>query len=146
MQLFRQIDSETAALVGWAVRVLLLAADAGAGAARLADRLAGFGGIVEPETDLFAAAEALQGETAGFGLLVMDCDGYGGLQAGRRMLTLIGRAAERVPVILIAAEVGTQAFPERDGAPVLLRAPPSAVSLRVGFEHALRHRLVHAAA
>jgi hypothetical protein len=39
-----------------------------------------------------------------------------------------------------------QVFPEDRSAPILLRAPLSAVSLRVGFEHALRERRLWRAA
>jgi hypothetical protein len=146
MQLFRPIEAESAALVGWGVRVMLLSPNGGEGAGRLADRIAGFGGLIEAEADLFAAAEAMQADATGYGLFVMECDPYGGLEAGQRAVRLMGRAGERTRVILISREVGEQRFPESVHDPILLRAPLSAVSLRVGFEHALRERLVYRAA
>lgn len=146
MQIVRQIDQVNAALVGWGVRVFLLSAGAGEGPGRIAERLAGFGGLVEVETDMFAAAEAAQADATGFGLFVMECDAFGGLEAGRRMIAMLGRAAERMPVILVSSEVRVQTFPGDSAGPIELRAPASAVSLRVGFEHALRDRLVYLAA
>lgn len=146
MQVFRQVEAENAALVGWGVRVLLLSPNGGEGQGQVAARIAGFGGIIETESDVFAAVETLLGDATGFGLFVMECDGYGGIEAGRRVIQMMGRAAERMRVILIGNEVAAQSFPDEPGQPILLRAPLSAVSLRVGFEHALRERLVYMAA
>jgi hypothetical protein len=146
MQTFRPIDRETAALVGWGVRVMLVTPEAETGPATLARRIAGFGGLVEAEADLLDAVGTVVEDVVGYGLFVMDCDAYGGLAAGLHAVAMMGRAAERLPVILISREVGTQTFPEDPYAPTLLRSPLSAVSLRVGFEHALRDRLVYQAA
>jgi len=44
-------------------------------------------------------------------------------------------------VILVSRDCPNQVFPAERRAPIVLRAPLSAVSLRVGFEHALRDRL-----
>ncbi len=144
MHLFRPIDTEGVALVGWGVRVLLLSPEGGEG--RTAERISGLGGLIEPETDLYQAVETVAGDATGYGLFVMECDPYGGLEAGRRAVAMLGRANEVTRVILVSAEVGVQQFPELPGQPILLRAPLSAVSLRVGFEHALRDRLVYPAA
>jgi hypothetical protein len=146
MQLFRPIDTESVALVGWGVRVMLLSPNGGEGPGRIADRISGFGGLIEAEADIFAAIEAMQSDGTGYGLFVMECDAYGGLEAGRRAVAMMGRAAERTRVILISREVQVQTFPEDIAQPILLRSPMSAVSLRVGFEHALRDRLVYMAA
>lgn len=146
MQAFRQIEAENAALVGWGVRVLLLSPNGGEGQGQVAARIAGFGGVIETESDIFAAVETLLGDSTGYGLFVMECDAYGGIEAGRRVMAMMGRAAERMRVILISAETREQAFPDDSCQPILLRAPLSAVSLRVGFEHALRERLVYMAA
>ena len=146
MQLFRTFDRDDAALVGWGVRVLLLEPNGGTGGARIAERLQGFGGLIEAEHDAFSALEALQADATGFGLFVMECDPYGGLGAGRRVMSMIGLAAERTRCILISREVTVQIFPEEPDQAILLRSPLSAVSLRVGFEHALRERRVYQAA
>lgn len=146
MHLFSPLDAQSAALVGWGVRVLLLSPSAGEGMSRVADQIAGFGGRIEAETDLFAAIETVQGDGTGFGLFVMECDAYGGLEAGLRAVAMMGRAAETTRVILISRDVVTQVFPEDPKAPIRLRAPLTAVSLRIGFEHALRERLVYLSA
>jgi hypothetical protein len=59
---------------------------------------------------------------------------------------MLGEVARRLPVILVSRECQQQQFPEDRGDAVVLRAPLSAVSLRVGFEHALRDRLLMRAA
>ncbi|MDZ4094780.1 MAG: hypothetical protein U1D35_07710 [Paracoccaceae bacterium] len=145
MQNFRPIIQD-AALVGWGVRVMLLAAAESAGADAITSRLAGFGGLVERETELFTALEALIDDPAGYGLFVMECEGFGGLEMGQKAFAMLGQLKARLPVILVAQDCGVQVFPEDRSAPVQLRAPLSAVALRVGFEHALRERLLRVAA
>ena len=145
MQMFRPMDHE-AALVGWGVRVLMLAQAGSPGAEAATRRLAGFGGRVETQEELFAALEALIDDPSGYGLFVMDCDAFGGLSAGRKAFTLLRGAHAQLPVILISRECVTQSFPEDRSEPILLRSPLSAVSMRVGFEHALRDRLLWRAA
>lgn len=144
MQVFRQIDPQSAALVGWGVRVMLLGP--GGGAAGIAERIAGFGGIVDAEDDLFAAIEAMACDPTGYGLIVIDCDALGGRAAAERALALVTRTMGRLPAILVTRDCPRQEFPEDLAAPVVLRAPVSAVSLRVGFEHALRDRVIWQAA
>lgn len=143
MQQLRQSDQEDTTLVGWGARVLLLSQGNGG---RIAERLLGLGSRVEAEQDEFAAIELLQCDGTGFGLFVMDCDPFGGLEAGRRVMSMLGRVLERTPCILISAEVTAQTFPDEAWQPILLRSPLSAVALRVGFEHALRERLIYLAA
>lgn len=146
MQMFRPME-EDAALVGWGVRVLLLADPMSNRTEEIMRRVAGFGGLVEEQHELFAAMSALLDDPAGYGMLMMDCDVFGGLKAGRRALSLLRGSGLRIPAILLSSEVkGGQTFPEDRMEPILLRAPVSAVSLRVGFEHALRERLVWRAA
>ena len=145
MQIFRQPDQD-ATLVGWGVRVLFLAQDGCPRAESAAQRFAGFGGIVEAEFEFYAAIEAVIEDPHGYGLFVMDCDVMGGLEAGRRAFSLLRGAGVTLPVILISAECVEQIFPEDSSAPILLRSPLSAVSLRVGFEHTLRDRLIWRAA
>jgi hypothetical protein len=54
--------------------------------------------------------------------------------------------AQRVSVILVSSECRDQRFPQERTAPVVLRAPMTAVSLKVGYEHALRERFLYQAA
>ena len=139
MQLFRAFDHSYAAQVGFGIRALLVTGDGSDNPIR--HRLAGLGSLVEATDDLFIGLEAVIEDPAGYGLLVIDCDAVGGMEAGRRSFTMLGEVARRVPVILISTDCKGQEFPEDRCAPVLLRAPLSLVSMRVGFEHALRDRL-----
>lgn len=107
----------------------------------LPHRLAGLGGKIELADDLFVGLEAVIEDPAGYGLCVIDCDAIGGLDAGRRAHALLADVSRRVPVILLSQECTAQEFPEARGAAIVLRAPASGISLRVGFEHALRDRL-----
>jgi hypothetical protein len=141
MQVFRPVDYAPATLVGAGLRILLATANPG-----VADRLARLGGTVEVEAELFVAIGAIIDDPHGWGLFVIDADGLGGLDEARRVVNLIRADRPMLPVIILSGEVGGQVFPEDPAEPVLLRGPTSAVSLRVGVEHALRDRLVWAAA
>lgn len=145
MQYFNPVGQD-AALVGWGVKVMLLAPDDSIGAVGITERLAGFGGRVERETELFTALEALIDDPAGYGLFVMDCEGFGGLELGLKAFSMLGELKARMPVILVSRDCTSQVFPENRNAPILLRAPLSAVALRVGFEYALRERTLWYAA
>jgi hypothetical protein len=60
--------------------------------------------------------------------------------AGQRAFRLLGEAALRVTMIVFSAECSEQVFPYSRESPTILRAPLTAISLRVGFEQALRAR------
>lgn len=139
MQLIRSFEHENAALVGFGIRVMLLSAE-GEGSV-LARRLQGLGGMVEHSTEMFGALESIIDDPAGYGLFVLDCDSFGGLEAGYKAVAMMADVVRRVPVVLISQECEAQSFPPDRGLPTVLRAPVSAVALRVGFEHALRDRL-----
>ncbi|MFZ1483159.1 MAG: hypothetical protein WAT25_20560 [Paracoccaceae bacterium] len=143
MQVTHDFDQTAALPVGYGVRVLFLSAQADG---PLQARIAGLGGAVEVETEIYAALAAVIDDPMGYGLFVMDCDGLGGGEAGERAVATLAAVNSRVPLILISGEHATQVFPQQREAPVRLRAPLSAVSLRVGFEHALRDRLMWRAA
>lgn len=138
MQLVRSIEQDQVALVGFAVPVLLLSDQPEGGVP--GRRLLGLGSRLVVEAEVDCAVQAAVDRPSGFGLFVIDCDGIGGLEAGRRAFFALGAAALQVPVILLSSEARAQAFPDDRSAPIVLRAPVSAVSLRVGFEHALRDR------
>jgi len=140
MQLIRTIEQDEATLVGYGIRVLFLSAQQGL-EGNIPRRLAGLGGVIKLHNALFAALEAVIDDPAGYGVFVIDCDSLGGLEVGRKAVAMMGETLRRVPAILISAECREQSFPQDRMAPTLLRAPLSAVSMRVGFEHALRDRL-----
>lgn len=139
MQLIRSFDHEGVAPVGFGMRVMLVTMDSDDGV--LTRRLAGLGGLVECFGELFTGLSQLADDPYGYGLFVAECDAFGGLNAVRRACLALGEQAMRVPVILVSRDCANQIFPTDRHAPVVLRAPVSAVSLRVGFEHALRDRL-----
>ena len=146
MQFVRSFEPEAATQVSWAMRILVLSSEGESGI--LGRRLAGLGGTVEACDELFKALSDIIEDPSGYGLFVIDCDSanVGGLEAAQRAIQLVGEAACRVPVILISHECHEQRFPMERRVPVILRAPLSAVSLKVGFEHALRDRLMFEAA
>ncbi|MGO4909382.1 hypothetical protein ACEN2J_13750 [Pseudorhodobacter sp. W20_MBD10_FR17] len=150
MQVFRQDEADVAAVVSWGVRVLLLAAEdsveGGAVHNQIATRIAGLGGMIETEKDAFAALETLTMDGTGFGLFVINSDHVGGLEASRKLVCLMHKGGVDMPVILVSTECATSEFPNDSHAPVVLRAPLSVVAMRVGFEHAMRNRLVFRAA
>jgi hypothetical protein len=143
MQVTHDFDTAVALPVGWGVRVLLLTANA---TNFLQDRISSLGGSVEVETETYAALAAIIDDPMGYGLFVMDCDELGGPDAGRLAAVTLAAVQSRVPVILISKGHAAQVFPQEKSQPVCLRAPISTVSLRVGFEHALRDRLIWRAA
>ena len=137
MQVFRGLDQDNATLVGWGVRAMVVSPVADGVAAR---RVAGLGGIVETVDEVFLGLGALIDDPAGYGLLVMECDAFGGIDAGRRAFAMLGELSRKIPVILITSDCPEQTFPSDRRAPIILRAPVSAVALRVGFEYAFRGR------
>jgi hypothetical protein len=98
--------------------------------------------------EVFAALSEAIDDLAGYALFVVDCatDGVGGLEAARHAVMLAGGVASRVPVILVSQDCREQSFPLDRQQPTVLRAPLSAVSMKVGFEHALHDGLVYQAA
>ena len=146
MQIIRSFERNDATAVGVGVRVLVMSSAGESG--QISRRLASLGGRVDVVDELFAALSELIDDPAGHGLFVIDCDGpgVGGLVAAQRAFQMLGDVAQRVPVILVSTECSDQRFPPDRSSPIILRAPLSAVSLKVGFEHALRERLVYRAA
>lgn len=139
MQLIRSFPHGQAAQVGFGIRVMMVTQQGEGGV--IAARLAGLGSLLEVTDEVFAGLEAVIDDPLGYGLFVLDCDCVGGIAAGRRAVAMLTGGRRRVPVILISRECTVQSFPEDRDSPTLLRAPVSAVALRVGFEHALRERL-----
>lgn len=142
MQVFRPVDYVPATLVGRGLRVMLTGATENS---TVADKLARLGGAVEAEPEAFMALSMVMDDPNGYSLFVIDADGLGGNHEAQRICGLLKGAFPRLPVIIVGGGVGAQSFPEDIEHPVRLRAPVSSVSLRVGFEHALRERMLWAA-
>lgn len=138
MQLLRAIETDEATPVGISVRTMVLTAGASDQAIQ---RIAGLGCRIEREDEIFSALDKLFTDPSGYGLFIMDADAFGGLASGHRAFRLLGEVAAKVPMIMFSAECRDQVFPQGRESPTILRAPLSAVSLRVGFEHALRARM-----
>lgn len=139
MQVFRPVDYVPATLVGRGLRVMLTGANENSA---VADKLARLGGAVEAEPEAFMALSMVMDDPNGYSLFVIDADGLGGNDEAQRICGLLKGAFPRLPVIIVGGCDGKQSFPEDVEDPVRLRAPVSAVSLRVGFEHALRDRML----
>ncbi len=143
MQANHSFDYDGAIQVGHAVRVLCVMTGANApgritATASLPERLATLGGRIEIETELYTALAAIIEDPSGCDLLVLDCDGAGAdsmVQTAMRILCGVG---SRVPVLVISKDFATHSFPDSRGEAVRLRAPVSDLSLRIGYEHALR--------
>lgn len=146
MQFSYQHQTEVSGHIGWGVRVLLLAAEGTAAHDRIVMAITGLGGVIDTETDGFAALETLSTDRTGFGLFVIDCDPFGGLEIGHKLVSLMHMGGVSMPVILVSTACPAPEFPADINAPIVLRAPLSAVAMRVGFEHATRGRLVFHAA
>lgn len=146
MQIIRSFEQGDATAIGFGVRVLVLSSEGETGP--LCQRLARLGGKVDVVHELFSALSELIDDPAGYALFVLDCDsaGVGGLHAAQRAVQMLGSVAQRVPVILVSGESRDHHFPPDRMTPTILRAPVSAMSLKVGFEHALRERLLNRAA
>ncbi len=83
------------------VRVLFLSADPDS---PLRDRIAGLGGAIEVEAEVYSALSAMIDDPMGYGLFVMECDGLGGIEAGARAAAALAAVKSRVPVILISRD------------------------------------------
>lgn len=143
MQISHSFDQDFALPVGGAVRVLLIT---GAADDPLATRLRALGGLVDVETELYAALSELIDDPSGYGLVVIDCDRIGGAESGEAAVRTLKAVDSRVPLILISQGHAAHSFPEDRGTAIRLRAPVSVVGLRVGYEHALRDRMIWNAA
>jgi hypothetical protein len=136
MQFFRPITQDDAALVGYGLTVMLVAPLGAADTEQQSGRLAGLGCriTVEPDVGRALAAMALHPRD----LLVIDAEATGGLGTARAVLSLMRRSGVETPAIIVSRGVQGQTFPDDPAEPVLLRAPLSAVGLRVAVEFALR--------
>ncbi len=136
MQLFKKIELENSCPVGWGVQAMVASADGDQG--NTAVRVSKLGGQVVHHSELYDALSALMDDPRAAHVLIVDCDAYGGLAVGRRAFAMLSEEVARFPVILISSECQVQTFPFAREAPIVLRAPLSAVALRVAFEKSFR--------
>lgn len=137
MQTFIRTDTVNAAAHTCGARVMLLT-DRPDGES--AQRLTGYGSLVEIEDQPGAALAAVLDDPLGFDLFVMDCDAFGGIEAAERAIaTLIANHA-KMRVMLVSREFDAPAYPLGRRTAVCLPDPASDESFRVGFVHVLRDR------
>lgn len=144
MTLFNAVDPFSATVVGFGVRTLLISTEPTHGP--VSRRLSGMGCHIEICDELYFALDRVLDGPQDFELIVIDCDSIGGLAQGRRGHVLLKATGRFTPVILVSSECAEQTFPCNRHEATELRAPLSAVSLRVGFEHAMQERLLMARA
>lgn len=132
MQRIKPLTLEDGVLVGWGISVLLVSGLAGGGGA--ARRLAALGAKVVVLTGVRDALEqVLQGQIC-VDMLAIDCDSAGGIAEGYRAFGQLAGAGVSLPLLLMSAGCAEQTFPVGREAPIHLRAPVSAVALRIAFE------------
>ena len=138
MEMIRPVALQRGGLAGWGVTVLLVSPVAGGGV--VSTRLAALGARVVVQSDLDTAVELVLQEAGAMNMLVIDCDHAGGLAAGLQGFDRMAAGGVRLPVMLISSACTEQTFPVGREAPFHLRAPPSVVALRIGFELAFSSR------
>jgi hypothetical protein len=119
------------------VRVLLLT-DQPAGLT--ARRLAALGALVDVRDSLQAAMTDILNDAIGFDLFVMDCDGFGGTQAGERAVASLISAEARMRVMLVSRDFDIPALPMGQRSAVCLPQDCHEASFCRGYDHALRDR------
>ena len=144
MNLFNSFDHHQSIAVGFGVRTLMISEDVEAGV--LYSRLAGMGCQIDVIADVYSALDRIVDGPDEFELIVIDCDTSGGLALAKRAHALLKATGRCIPMMLVSREVSAQQFPSSRYEPTVLRAPLSAVSLRVGFEHVLQERMMFARA
>lgn len=136
MQFFKPITQEETALVGFGLAVMMVAPPGAAATEQKTGRLAGLGCTITLEPDVAGAISALC--EGGQDLVVIDAEAVGGLYTAQSIVSLMRRGGADMPAIIVSQGLHQQTFPEDPAEPVILRAPLSAVGLRVAIEFALR--------
>lgn len=139
MQVFRPSMEDDAALVGWGASVLFATSEAEAGPT--VRRLAGMGAHVTVQRELYDVLSQLLDDPKDADMLVIDCDCFGGIAVGRRAFAILAEGGLRLPVILLSSACTEQRLGTGRDSAMLLRAPASAVALRIAFESAFQGRL-----
>ncbi|MFN7225397.1 MAG: hypothetical protein ACK4MS_15405 [Paracoccaceae bacterium] len=134
MRMVMPLASEAGLLTGWTGSVLLASASGDAG--ETARTLAAVAGRVMVQRVLYDALSLFLDDPREADMLVIECDPFGGLAAGRRAFAILSDTNPRLPVVLISAECQEQTFPLGRDAPYCLRSPVSEVALRIALSSA----------
>ena len=137
MQTFVEAGRVAATIPASGTRVMLLT-DRPEG--ETAQRLSGFGSLVEVRLQIAAAVQAVLDDPLGFDLFVMDCDGFGGIDGGEAAIAALIAHEARMRVMLVSCDFDVPAFPLGRRSAVCLPAESSDDSFRRGFVHVLRDR------
>lgn len=106
-----------------------------------AQRLAGYGSLVEIEDDMNSAIAAVLDDPMGYDLFVMDCDGFGGVAGAERAISMLVAADAKMRVMLVSREFDVPAYPLGRRTAVCLPDPVTEQGFRRGFDHVLRDRV-----
>ena len=139
MQTVSSVPVDRVAPCAFAARAMLLSRQGGGAAF---DLLRELGCRVEVETEFYAALSGVIDDPLGYDLFVMDCDGFGGIDAAERAVSTLIASSARMRVILISRDFDAPAYPMGRRSAVSLPANFSQASFRIGFDHVLRDRVV----
>ena len=135
--LFRTVQKPTAGQsVG--LRVMLLSENRDGPTAQ---RLAEYGSLVDVHRDVDLALSGIVTDPIGYDLVVMDCDGIGGVDGAEAVIAALIAADARMRVILVSQEFDKPAYPFGLRAAVCLPASVPDEGFRQGFDHVLRDRV-----
>lgn len=141
MQIFRLPESRPDSPIG-RLNVLVVTRDTALGATPR--RLAALGAELRIVEELYDALAILSDDPRDSDLLVVDCDGYGGVDRVQAMVGMLPAqqvtAAPRV--ILTGSDCAEQQFDGGQGQPILLRAPLTGLSLRLALDSLFRLRFL----
>jgi hypothetical protein len=105
-----------------------------------AGRLATYGSHLQIERDFDAAVSGLLEDPLGYDLFVMDCDGFGGADAGVEAIVALIAADARMRVMLVSGDFDEAAYPLGRRSAVCLPSTAPEEGFRVGLDHVLRDR------
>jgi hypothetical protein len=120
------------------VRVMLLT---GRPDGESAQRLVGYGGLVDISSTLPTALAAILDDPLGYDLFVMDCDAFGGITGAEQAISTLIAAAARMRVMLISREFDVPTYPLGRRTAVCLPDTVGNEGFRLGFDHVLRDRV-----
>lgn len=139
MQIFRLPDSRSDRPIG-RLDALVVTRDTALGPTPR--RLAAMGADLQIIDELYDALAILSDDPRDSDLLVVDCDGFGGMEKVRARVGILTSQTTIIRIILTGRDCAVQRFDGGPGQPILLRAPLTAVSLRVALDTLFRLRFL----
>ncbi len=114
----------------------------GAGIAATAEACLDLGLEIEIADEIYDALADVADDPKGYSVFVLDCDSFGGIEAGRRTSLWLSRIAPRVAVILVTRTGTPHAQDSASGqhAPTVLCRPQTTTSVRHALQHAFGAR------